>query len=73
VKILEDDVRNVVISQRQAEKIYLFGFPGKPGLITLGIVASPASRTPQSSLPQMKEAVLYQPVHWWLQDLSFRS
>ena len=48
MKILEGDGISVVISQRQAEKIYLFGLPGKPSLITLGIVVSLTGRTPQS-------------------------
>lgn len=48
LKILEGDDISVVISQRRAEKIFLFGLPGKPSLITLGIVMSPTSRTPQS-------------------------
>lgn len=35
LRILEGDDINVVVTQRQAEKIYLFGLPGKPSLITV--------------------------------------
>ncbi|KQL60016.1 hypothetical protein AAES_21913 [Amazona aestiva] len=47
----------------KAEKTDQFGLPGKPDLITLGIIASPRSRTPESIHQTEKEA-LYQPVYW---------